>query len=72
VAAIINFHIVQWRVNTFTTFHPALVKHLESRRTPGLLKKKIVRHYLLTRILEEKIFSPDFYIQDGDGDGAFT
>ena len=72
VAAIINFHIAQWRVNTFTTFHPALVKHLENGRTPGLLKKKITRHYLLTRILEEKIFSPDFYIQDGDGDGAFT
>ncbi len=61
------------QVNYVTLFNPDLTAVFRRRKLPFLLKKKMTRKYFATRDLipllppAEKIF-----IQDGDGDVAFT
>ena len=71
VVEVIQSHLIQWSISTFTTFHRELVQHLKEHKTPALLKREIKRHYLISKFFNvpEKV---SFEIQDGDADCIFT
>jgi GNAT superfamily N-acetyltransferase len=72
VAKIIDFHILNLRINAFSTFHPELVEYLSTNKTFSIYKKKIERQYLICNILNNIIKENRYNIQDGDADCAFT
>jgi GNAT superfamily N-acetyltransferase len=72
VASVIQAHIREWGINTFSTFHSEMVQHYQTNRTFALHKKAITRHYLATHRLAESVAGHQFDIQDGDGDCFFT
>ena len=72
IVKIINFHILNWRINTFSLFHPELVAYLSTHKTMSIYKKKIERQYLISNVLNNSIKENKVNIQDGDGDCIFT
>lgn len=72
VLQVIAFFLHRWRVNTFTTFHPALVERLRQRNGLLFLKRETRRHYLISKVFELENSRENFEIQDGDGDCGFT
>ncbi|MCK9424021.1 MAG: GNAT family N-acetyltransferase [Bacteroidales bacterium] len=72
VIKIIDIHILNWRIDTFSTFHPELVKYLSTKKTISIYKKKIERQYLISNVLNNIIKENKYNIQDGDADCAFT
>ena len=72
VARIIDYHILNWRINTFSTFHPELVEYFFSNKTISIYKKNTERQYWITDVLNNIIKESNYNIQDGDGDCAFT
>jgi GNAT superfamily N-acetyltransferase len=60
-------------IRTFTTYHPALVSHVKGGRHPFILTRRLDMESIITPRLKEKLGNTDhYYLQDGDGDGAFT
>ncbi len=72
VIKVINYHIIKWKIKTFTTYHSALSKRIMELKTVALFRKKTERNYLISKSLNEKLLSLDVEIQDGDGDCVFT
>lgn len=72
VAAVVNHHIYQWNINTFSTFHPEIVQYYQTKRTFALFKKTLKRHYLSAKPMAIRLEGQVFNIQDGDGDCFFT
>ena len=72
VAAVVNHHVYQWNINTFSTFHPEIVKYYQTKRTFALFKKTLKRHYLSAKPMALRLQEQVFNIQDGDGDCFFT
>ena len=72
VAAVIEWHIQEWGINTFSTFHPAMVQYYQTNRTFAVYKKALERQYLATKRLAENLAGHNFDLQDGDGDCFFT
>lgn len=72
VVKIIDHHIVKWKINTFTTYHPLLVKYLSENKAIGFHKKFVDREYYLSKLFANEVINGNYHIQDGDGDCAFT
>lgn len=72
VIEVLFFHLLKWKINTFTTFHSEIVHYLNAHRTPALLKRTIKRHYIISNIFSDVIHPATFEIQDGDADCGFT
>ena len=66
-------HLLQaWNAKTFTTYHPKLVAVLKTGKTPAFHKKEIRRNFLIDKQLSKLITHVNLFVQDGDGDAAFT
>lgn len=72
VSEIINGLIVKWKINTFSTFSPELVAYMGSHDHVGLIKKRVVRNYILSKDLSKVLDGVKFNIMDGDADDGFT
>ncbi len=72
VVEVINYHIVRWRIKTFTTFNLPLIDAIEERRSPALIRRQVKRNYIIGSILNFEESEGDFEIQDGDADCSFT
>jgi GNAT superfamily N-acetyltransferase len=72
IVKIIEFHIVTWKISTFTTFSAGMVKYFSENKTLSLYKKVVERSYLLSSDLTTALVENEFNVQDGDGDQAFT
>ncbi len=67
----IEYHLVKWKIELFTVFHPVVVPHLKS--DGKYLSREIKRNYLIASFFEQLVgASGDAVIQDGDGDCGFT
>ena len=65
--------MIRNRVRTFTTYHPALVSAVKTGRNPFLLTRKVTMESIITPGLKVKLGNTgNYYLQDGDGDAAFT
>jgi GNAT superfamily N-acetyltransferase len=72
IVNVLNFHIIKWKIKTFTTFHPELVLSLKESKTPALFTRELLRNYMVSSVIKNEIFDSDIEIQDGDGDCCFT
>ena len=72
VVDLIRYLLYHWRISTFTTFQPRLVKALENSRKIALYKKSVRRHFIISKAMEDFDGSQSRLIQDGDADCAFT
>ncbi|OFY63532.1 MAG: hypothetical protein A3H98_08435 [Bacteroidetes bacterium RIFCSPLOWO2_02_FULL_36_8] len=74
VVDVIYYHLLKWKINTFTTFNPDITLFLRNNRTPALFKRDIKRHYIISDVFRKIIFQDafEFEIQDGDADCSFT
>jgi hypothetical protein len=68
IAAVLIREMVDRRLNMITTFHKELAQAFGTIRFPFLLKKKILKPYLISKRLG---FIQSLHFQDGDGDCAF-
>lgn len=73
VMQVIYKHLLEMKLDMLTVFHPVLVAYLEQATTPFFLKRTFKRHYIIGKVLEKQLkATPNFIIQDGDADAAFT
>lgn len=72
VIQVINHHIIEWNIRTFTTFHSELTYRLVTSKTPAIHTRNLERNYMVSASLKDAIFDADLEIQDGDGDCSFT
>ncbi len=72
IIKVINYHLVKWRVKTFTTFNEEIVSNLKSSSTTSLFKKEIKRNYIISSSFDTNLLEKNFRIQDGDADCSFT
>jgi GNAT superfamily N-acetyltransferase len=72
IIKVLNYHLIKWRIKTFTTYHSALAQSLMNKKTPTLYKKEIYRNYMVSSTFNDEIFNSEIEIQDGDGDCCFT
>lgn len=68
----INYLLNKWDAKTFTTYHPKLVTALKTAKIPAFYKKEFTRFYLVDKQLSKIITHINLFVQDGDGDCAFT
>jgi len=62
-----------YRLNMLTIFHRELTSYFEQRNTPFIYKRKILRHYIISKALDVHFADKDsLFIQDGDADCVFT
>ena len=72
IICIIKMHLKKWHISTFTVFHKAIVEQLAKQYTFSFYKKKIKRHFIISKKLDHFIIGNVHLIQDGDADCAFT
>jgi GNAT superfamily N-acetyltransferase len=72
IIKLLNHLLIEWKVNTFSTFHTDLSHQLRRSLTPAIYKKGIKRSYGFTTLLGEKLLHATIDFQDGDGDCIFT
>jgi len=72
VADIVNYLLVEWKIKTFTSFHPELCTVLKRKPTPAFYIKSQQRSYMVSHPLESILFDQNMVVQDGDGDCCFT
>ena len=72
IIKVINYHLIKWKIRTFTTFHSDLAQNLINKKTTAIYKKELKRNYMIPSIFLDEIFNSDLEIQDGDGDCSFT
>lgn len=72
VIKVINHHLIEWNIRTFTTFHPELTQHLSAQKTLAIHTRALERNYMISSTLKDSIFDAEMEIQDGDGDCGFT
>jgi GNAT superfamily N-acetyltransferase len=66
-------YMIQQKVRTFTTYHPELVHTLKTSHNPFILTRTVSMESIITPGLLAKLGNTDdYYLQDGDGDAAFT
>lgn len=70
VVKLVNYFILKWKINTFTTFNSELSKYFLDHKTIGYYKKRMKRYYLASNHFQGLL--DDFEVQDGDGDLVFT
>lgn len=65
--------MIRNKVRTFTTFHPELVSAVKTGRNPFLHTRRVTLETIITPGLKTKLGNTgSYYLQDGDGDAAFT
>lgn len=73
VLELVYRHMLKMNLDMLTVFHPILVQVIKNGKTPFFKKRKFKRHYIIGKVLGEQLAAtPDFVIQDGDADAAFT
>ncbi|WP_052592302.1 GNAT family N-acetyltransferase [Aureispira sp. CCB-QB1] len=73
VLSVVYEHMLAAKLDMLTVFHPALVKAIQEKQSPFFKKRTFKRHYIIGKVLGEQLAAtPDFVIQDGDADAAFT
>lgn len=72
VIKVLNYHIIKWKINTFTSYHSELAQTLMNKKTPAIYKKVTQRNYMISSALKNTLFHSNHDIQDGDGDCVFT
>jgi GNAT superfamily N-acetyltransferase len=72
VTALIWQHSKAWRVNMLTIFQPELVAYLQTQKSHALWQQPALRHYICSTEWANLGLLPDFTLQDGDADCAFT
>lgn len=72
VVKLIVYHIFKWRISTFVTYRPDIVKFLSGNDAFQIYKKTTVKNYLVTSGMYPLLAGNASKIQDGDGDQAFT
>ena len=70
VAEVVFACLRQWRIATFTTFQPELVQFLTAHATPALIKRPVLRKYMVSNAIEG--LPEEVELQDGDADCSFT
>ncbi len=70
---VIYHHLIKMNLDILTVFNSKLVTYLQNNRSPFFKKRAFKRHYIIGKVLEKQLQdTPDFLIQDGDADAAFT
>ncbi|BDS13261.1 GNAT family N-acetyltransferase [Aureispira anguillae] len=73
VLQVIYKHLIALKLDMLTVFHPVLVKQIAKGKAPFFLTRNFQRHYIIGKVLEDQLVAtPNFVIQDGDADAAFT
>jgi GNAT superfamily N-acetyltransferase len=73
VLEVVYEHLLGLKLDMLTVFHPVLVQTIKNGNTPFFKKRAFKRHYIIGKVLGEQLAAtPDFIIQDGDADAAFT
>lgn len=73
IIKVIRYHLIKWRIKTFTAFNTELLVSLQESRMPALFRKEIKRNYIVSSsIVDDQFLGQDFEIQDGDADCSFT
>ncbi len=72
VTSCIRWHLIHWRISTCTIFQRDLVNAFRISGSPGLHKKLIKRHYIISKMFTKFSVDDIYEIQDGDADCAFT
>lgn len=72
ILRVIYFHLLKYKLSTFTTFNPKLSEYIRNHRHPFIITKRISKQYLFSKLYENQLLTNNMYIQDGEGDTAFT
>jgi hypothetical protein len=72
IIKVLNFHLIKWKIKTFTTFHLELAQCLKNKKNPAIIKRELKRNYMVSSVFKDGIINSDIEIQDGDGDCCFT
>ena len=72
ITEIIYFHLLKYNISTFTTFNPEIVEYIGKHRNPFIFTKNIKRQFLFSKVFENYFLTNKVYLQDGEGDTAFT
>jgi len=66
-------HMLELKLDMLTVFHSPLVDCINNGSSPFFLKRNFQRHYIIGKVLQTQLeATPNFVIQDGDADAAFT
>lgn len=73
VVEVLYKHLLELKLDMITLFHTDLVNYMQQHKHPFFKIRNFQRHYIIGKVLEKQLATtPDFYIQDGDADAAFT
>jgi GNAT superfamily N-acetyltransferase len=72
IIKIIDAHILKWKIEMFTVFHPALVDFYTQNTTLALHKKSVSRNFLIAADRYVTLSAHIYDLQDGDADCVFT
>lgn len=73
VLKVVYKHLIELGLDMLTVFHLSLIEAIPKYPSPFFLKRNFQRHYIIGKVLENQLLAtPDFVIQDGDADAAFT
>lgn len=65
--------MMEQQLDMVTVFHPNLVNYWHKNKGPFFMKRKMQRHYMISKLLGELLNIQEKYLlQDGDADAAFT
>lgn len=73
VSDIIYAHMFKMGLKDFTVYRRSLSNYLKHNETPFILKKRLRRHYIISKEFKESIEKRTAtHLQDGDGDCGFA
>lgn len=73
IIEVIEYHLVKLKINMLTVFQPALVEYWKKNSGKQFLKRKMNRHYIISKVFENQLLNQkEIIFQDGDADAAFT
>lgn len=72
IAKVILMHAQKFKVSMITTYHPEIIKSINSLGVYRLFSKGRIRNYYATKDLSVALKNTDIEFNDGDGDCAFV
>lgn len=73
VLKVVYHHLLQLKLDMLTLFHPNLLAAMSASKHPFFKLRAFQRHYIIGKVMGEALAqTPDFVLQDGDADAAFT
>lgn len=72
IVELIAYFAKKWQVNMLSCFHPLLSKVILKEAFPGIHKREIRRHYIVSKVFETQLKDLNIVLQDGDADCVFT